>query len=100
MAGCSRDERLGRCRWDGSAGCLAGVHRDELPRALEIVRRHQDLARAAVADGIAGTCTHVCLAVPQAIPSVRKRPQIVSASIEFPTTMSWTAFICQIFSRM
>jgi hypothetical protein len=42
---------------------LRGVGGDKLLRALEVVPRHQDLARAAVAYSVAGTCTHVRQAV-------------------------------------
>jgi hypothetical protein len=45
------------------AGTLRGVGRDKLPRAREVVPRHQDLARSAVAYSVAGACTHVRLAV-------------------------------------
>jgi hypothetical protein len=45
------------------AGALRGVGGDKLPRALEVVPRHQDLARAAVAYTVAGACTQVRLAV-------------------------------------
>src|SRR3954463_8052594 len=34
-----------------------------LPRALEVVPRHQNVARAAVAYSVAGACTHVRMAV-------------------------------------
>jgi hypothetical protein len=34
-----------------------------LPRTLEVVQRHQDLGRAAVAYSVAGACTHVRVAV-------------------------------------
>jgi hypothetical protein len=72
---------------------LRGLRGDELPRVLEVVPRHQDLARAAVAYGIAGACTYVRLAVIAGDSFGPQRPQIVSASIEFPTTMSRTPFI-------
>jgi hypothetical protein len=42
---------------------LRGVGGDELARALEVVLRHKDLARSAVAYSVAGACTHVRLAV-------------------------------------
>jgi hypothetical protein len=42
---------------------LRSVGGDKLPRALEVVPRHHDLARAAAAYGVAGACTHVRLAV-------------------------------------
>jgi hypothetical protein len=42
---------------------LGGVGGDELPRALEVVGRHQYLARAAAAHRVAGACTDVRLAV-------------------------------------
>jgi hypothetical protein len=45
------------------AGILRGVGGDKLPRVLEVVPRHQDLARSAVAYSVAGACTHVRLAV-------------------------------------
>jgi hypothetical protein len=72
---------------------LRGVRGDKLPRVLEVVPGHQNLARTAVAYSVAGACTYVRLAVIAGDSSVRKRPQIVSASIEFPTTMSRTPFI-------
>ena len=72
---------------------LAGVGADELARAVEVVLRDQDLARTRVADCIAGACTDVRLAVIAGDPFVRKKPQIVSASSEFRTTMSRTSFI-------
>jgi hypothetical protein len=42
---------------------LRGVRGDKLPRVLEVVPRHQDLARTAVAYSVAGACTYVRLAV-------------------------------------
>ena len=81
------------CASVGEPRALRSVGSDKLPRAFEVATRHQDLPRAAVAYSIAGTCTHVRLAVIAGVPSVRKRPQIISASIEFPTTISRTSFI-------
>ena len=49
--------------WPGGQRALRGVGGDKLPCALEVVGRDQDLARAAVAYGVAGACTHVRLAV-------------------------------------
>jgi hypothetical protein len=49
--------------WPEGQRALRGVGGDKLPRALEIVPRHQDLVRAAVAYSVAGACTHVRLAV-------------------------------------
>jgi hypothetical protein len=42
---------------------LRSVAANKLPRALEVVPRYQDLPRAAVANSVAGACTHVRLAV-------------------------------------
>ena len=72
---------------------LRGVRGDKLPRVLEVVPRHQDLARPAVAYSVAGACTDVRVAVVAGNSFRPQRPQIVSASIEFPTTMSRTPFI-------
>jgi hypothetical protein len=49
--------------WGEGKRALRGVGCDKLPRALEVVLRHQDLARASVTHSVAGTCTHVRLAV-------------------------------------
>ena len=72
---------------------LRGVHGGKLPRVLEVVPRHQNLARAAVAYSVAGACIYVRLAVIAGDSFGPQRPQIVSVSIEFPTTMSRTPFI-------
>jgi hypothetical protein len=48
---------------DQKQRALRGLGGDKLPRALEIVPRHQNLARAAVAYSVAGACTHVRMAV-------------------------------------
>jgi hypothetical protein len=79
--------------WPERQGALRGAGGDKLPRTLEVVQRHEDLARAAVAYSVAGACTQVRVAVIAGNSSVLKRPQIVSASSEFPTTMSRTLFI-------
>jgi hypothetical protein len=79
--------------WPKGQRALRGVGGDKLPRSLEVVPRHQDLARAAVAYSVAGACTHVRLAVIAGDSFRPQEPQIVSASIEFPTTMSRTTFI-------
>jgi hypothetical protein len=47
----------------GSGAEARGRGGDKLPRALEVVQGHQDLARAAVAYSVAGACTHVRVAV-------------------------------------
>ena len=49
--------------WPEGERALRGVSGDKLLRALEVVPRHQDLARPAVAYSVAGTSTHVRLAV-------------------------------------
>jgi hypothetical protein len=49
--------------WPEGQRALRGIGGDKLPRALEVVPRHQDLARTAVAYSVAGTSTHVRLAV-------------------------------------
>jgi hypothetical protein len=49
--------------WPEGQRALGGVGGDKLPRLLEVAARHQDLARAAVAYGVAGACTHVRLVV-------------------------------------
>jgi hypothetical protein len=49
--------------WPDGQRALRGVGGDKLPRALEVVPGHQDLARAAVADSVAGACTDVRVAV-------------------------------------
>ncbi len=49
--------------WPERQRALRGVGGDKLPRTLEVVQRHQDLARAAIAYSVAGACTHVRLAV-------------------------------------
>ena len=51
------------CASVGEPRALRSVGSDKLPRAFEVATRHQDLPRAAVAYSIAGTCTHVRLAV-------------------------------------
>ena len=75
------------CASVGEPRALRSVGSDKLPRAFEVATRHQDLPRAAVAYSIAGTRKII------ATGRIRKRPQIVSASIEFPTTISRTSFI-------
>jgi hypothetical protein len=49
--------------WPEGQRALRGASGDKLPSAFEVVARHQDLARAAIAYGLAGACTHVRLAV-------------------------------------
>ena len=49
--------------WPEGQHALRGVGGDKLPRVLEVVLRHPDLARATVAYSVAGACAHVRLAM-------------------------------------
>jgi hypothetical protein len=66
--------------WPEGQRALRGVGGDKPPRVPEVVPRHQDLARSAVAYSVAGACTHVRVAVvagnsfrPQEAPACRCR---------------------------
>ena len=86
--------------WPEGLRTLRRLDADKLPRVLEVVLRHQNLARPAVAHSVAGACTHVRQAVVAGDSLGPQKPQIVSASMASLTTISRAPSITSLPCRL